>query len=134
MNYGIGQGGGFGVSIPINGYSTNQGYNYNQNSNWTPNGNWGQPSNQSWGYSQPVYTHQNTSLNTSHSPQGWGYNQPLNQGWNTVQPSGWSGQSYSTSQPVYFQPPQQQYGFHSMPFMSGCGNCGKSTPTIRRDW
>jgi hypothetical protein len=34
MNYGIGQGGGFGVSIPINGYITNQGYNYSQNNNW----------------------------------------------------------------------------------------------------
>ena len=129
MNYGIGNGGGFGVSVPLGGYNNTQAYSPYQTQGWTTlqgGSNWGQPT---LGYSQPVYTQQSSGW----ANQRWGYNQPVNQGWTTMQPSSWSGQSYYPPSQTYYPPPQQ-YGYSPMSFVPGCGNCGHTKPVIRRDW
>ncbi len=122
MNYGIGTGGGFGVSIPLNGFGTNQSFAPYQSQSWNgmQGGTWAQSS---MGYSQPTYG----------QPSGWNYSQPTNHGWSTLQPSPWPGQAYVQSQQTNYPPPQQ-YGFHSTSFAPGCGNCGHTKPVIRRDW
>ena len=110
MNYGIGNGGGFGMSIPLNGFGTNQSFAPYQSQSWKgmQGGTWTQSS---MGYSQPAYG----------QPSGWNYSQPTNHGWSTLQPTSWPGQAYVQPQ-------------HSMPFTPGCGNCGHTKPVIRRDW
>jgi hypothetical protein len=129
MNYGIAPGGGFGMSVPLNGYSSYQGINYNQGQ-WgsMPQQTWTSQTMQGWGYaSQP-----NGYWNTNQT-QGWGYSQPLNTGWNNIQPTGY-GQTLSNPLPYYNTPQIQNYGFPSIPMMGGCGNCGHTKPVIRRDW
>ena len=123
MNYGIGNGGGFGVSIPLNGYSGSQSFTpyQTQGSSNAQIGSWGQPA---MGYNQPSYGQQSA---------GWTYGQPINQGWPTIQSPVWSGQTYLPPQQTYYPPPQQ-YGFNSLPLRPGCGNCGHTRPVIRRDW
>ena len=123
MNYGIGNGGGFGVSIPLSGYSRSQSFPPYQTQGWSNHQttSWGQPT---IGYSQPSYGQHTT---------GWGYNHPINQGWSTMHSSGWSGQTYLQPQQTYYPPPQH-YGFNSLPLRPGCGNCGHTKPVIRRDW
>lgn len=128
MNYGIGPGGGFGVSVPLGGYTYGQSYSPYQTQGWNGmqgSGNWSQ---HAIGHSQPGYNQQSA---------GWknielGYGQPVNHGWTSIQPTGWSGQPYSTPQ-AFYSPPQQ-YGYPPMPLMPGCGNCGHTKPVIRRDW
>jgi hypothetical protein len=123
MNYGIGNGGGFGVSIPLNGYSAIQSFTPYQTQGLSnpQGGSWVQPT---IGYSQPSYGQQSAGL---------GYGQPINQGWPTIQSPEWSRQTYLPPQQTYYQPPQQ-YGFNSLPLRPGCGNCGHTKPVIRRDW
>jgi hypothetical protein len=122
MNYGIGAGGGFGVSVPLNRFADNHSFApyQPQPGNGMQGATWSQPT---IGYSQPAYG----------QTSGWYYTQPTNQAWSTVQPTAWSGQTYVQPHQAHYPPPQQ-YSFHSMPFTPGCGNCGHTKPAIRRDW
>ncbi len=128
MNYGISPGGGYAYQMPVNGYTTNQGanYGYNQSSGWTT------PQNVGWGQPQVQYMQSSMGYNNYQTPNV-GYSQPLNQAYQNVQPYGWINSTQWTPQ-VSHQQQYHSYNYGVPYFGKGCGNCGTSVPTIRRDW
>ncbi len=124
MNYGIAPGGGLSYQVPIHTFTGNQGLAYNHPTTYSL------PQQGSWGQSHFI---QNNPQFTNLQAPTWGFQRPIHPPYHNVESYGWNTRPQLTP-PVGHHPLYSQNLNGFLPYGSGCGNCGHSVPTIRRDW